>query len=215
MDEQLETQIHDTEVQDIAEEIGGTLEAAFDILIERRDTAYAAAIKALDVEIKSLSQEHAVITAAAQNLAELLPAKARVAQAEHDRLLLAGDHEGAAAKLGEQKEAEHAAEAMRARQQEIFNRIEGIRAEKKEQARRIFADWYLDCQKVIRPIEHGFFVVILDGLRKAFFDFQNSTDTAGDGVLNTLFKQGHIAGLTADERSQEWNSGIRWYGVRR
>ncbi|HUZ47881.1 MAG TPA: hypothetical protein VMW54_14695 [Terriglobia bacterium] len=35
----------DTEIQDIAEEIALALQEAFDILIERRDSAYAAAIK--------------------------------------------------------------------------------------------------------------------------------------------------------------------------
>ena len=111
---------------EMAEYIGQAIDETFAALIERRDSQYAAAIAPLDAERESLSQEHAAIGEAAQNLAELLPAKARVAQAEHDRLLLAGDREGAAVKLAEQKEAEHAAEAMRARQREIFNRLEAI-----------------------------------------------------------------------------------------
>jgi hypothetical protein len=199
----------------MAEHIGQIIDETFAALIESRDSQYAAAIAPLDAEGENLGKEYAAIGEAARNLAELLPAKARVAQAEHDSLLLAGDREGAAVKLAEQKEAEHAAEAMRARQREISNRIGGISEEKKEQARRIFADWYPDCQKVIRPIEHALFVTVLDGLQKSFFDFQAMTDTAGDGVLNTLFKQYHLAGLTADERSAEWLSGSKWYGRRR
>jgi hypothetical protein len=217
MAEQLETaeqQEQDTEIQSVVAEITATLQAAFDILIQRRDSVYAAAIAPLEIERENLAKEYAAITEAGQSLAELLPAKARIAEAEHDRLLLAGDREGAAKRLAEQKEAEHAAEAMRARQQEIFSRIEAIREEKKGQARRIFANWYLDCQKVVRPVERGLFVVILDGLQKSFYDFQSSTDTAGDGV-NTLFNIGHIAGLTSDERSEEWKAGQRWYRGRR
>lgn len=200
---------------EMAEYIGQAIDETFAALIERRDSQYAAAIAPLDAERESLSQEHAAIGEAAQNLAELLPARARVAQAEHDRLLLAGDREGAAVKLAEQKKAEDAPEAMRARQREISNRIEAITEEKKEQARRIFADWYPDCQQVVRIIEHGLFVTVLDGLRKSFFDFQSLTDTGGDGVRNTLFHQDHIAALTAGERSPEWQTAVRWYGVRR
>ena len=211
----MQTKTSTAEMAEYGEIIGQAIDDTFAALIERRDSQYAAAIAPLDADRESLSQEHAAIGEAAQNLAELLPARARVAQAEHDRLLLAGDREGAAVKLAEQNEAEHAAEAMRARQREISNRIEAIREEKKERARRIFADWYLDCQKVIRPIERGLFVVILDGLQKSFFDFQNATDTAGDGGRNPLFHQGHLAGLTADERSAEWLSGSKWYGRRR
>jgi hypothetical protein len=214
MSEELTTQTKDSTAE-MAEYIGQAIDETFAALIESRDSQYAAAIAPLDAERESLSQEHTAIGEAAQNLAELLPARARVAQAEHDRLLLAGDRAGAGVKLAEQKEAEHAAEAMRARQREISNRIEAIGEIKREQARRIFADWYLDCQKVIRPIEHGFFVVLLDGLQKSFFDFQNVTDTGGDGVLNTLFKLGHITNLTAHEHSQEWTAGRKWYGGRR
>jgi hypothetical protein len=199
----------------MAEHIGQIIDETFAALIESRDSQYAAAIAPLDAEGENLGKEYAAIGEAARNLAELLPAKARVAQAEHDSLLLAGDREGAAVKLAEQKEAEHAAEAMRARQREISNRIGGISEEKKEQARRIFADWYLDCQRAVRPLEHGLFVVMLDGLQKSFFDFQAMTNTAADGVLNSLVKQFHISGLTADERSAEWLTACRYYGRRR
>lgn len=198
----------------MSEYVGQVIDETFAALIERRDSQYAAAIAPLDAERESLSQEHADIGEAAQNLAELLPARARVAQAEHDRLLLAGDREGAAVKLSEQKEAEHAPEAMRARQREISNRLEKITEMKRATARRIFEEWYPDCQKVVRVLERGLFIVALEALRKSFFDFQSLTDTGGDGVRNTLFHQDHIAGLTAGERSEEWQTAVRWYGRR-
>jgi hypothetical protein len=211
----LEIENPDTEIQDVCEEIGGTLEAAFDLLIERRDRQYAAAIAPLDAEREALEQESASIEEAAHNLELLLPAKARIAQNEADQLTVAGKSEEAKAKLEEMRQAESAPGAMRARQREIANRIEAIEAEKQTAARRIFASWHEDCQAIIRPIEHGLFVVLLDGLQKSFYDFQTRTNTAGDGVLNTLFKLGHITDLTAGERSPEWASGNRWYGGRR
>ena len=212
MNAQLETQ--DTEVTDIAEEISDTLQAAFDLLIERRDRQYADAIEPLDEERDTLEEESASIGEARVNLERLLPAKAREAQRAADALLLAGKHEEAAAKLTEAEEAANAPEAMKERQREISARIEEIGAEKQTAARRIFASWHEDCKTVIRPVEHGLFVVLLDGLQKSFYDFQNLTNTAGDGVLNTLFRLGHITDLTAGERSPEWNSGTRWYGGR-
>jgi hypothetical protein len=212
MTEQLEQA---TEIQAIADEISAMLKGAFDLLIERRDSMYADAIATLTPEGDNLGKEYAAIGEAARNLAELLPAKARVAQAEHDRLLLAGDREGAALKLAEQKEADHAAEAMRARQAAITTRLEAIEEEKRAHARRIFRAWHGECKALIRPIEHGLFVVILDGLRNSFFDFQARTDTVGAGVLNNLFNQDDIADLTAPERSEEWRLAVTWYGVRR
>jgi hypothetical protein len=210
-----ETKLGPSAVEDLAAEIESTLARAFDVLVARRDTAFATAIEPLELEAQELARESRSISQAAQNLEKLLPAMAREAQRQADVLLLAGKREEAQAKIAEQRQAEAAPATMKAREQAISNRIEAISEEKKEQARRIFADWYLDCQKVIRPIEHGLFVVLLDGLRESFFHFQAATDTAGDGVLNTLFKQYHIAGLTADERSEEWRLGSTWYGVRR
>ena len=52
MNAQLETQ--DTEVRDICEEIGGTAEGAYDLLLERREAALAAAIEPLDSERRRL-----------------------------------------------------------------------------------------------------------------------------------------------------------------
>jgi hypothetical protein len=103
---------------------------------------------------------------------------------------------------------------MTERQREISARIEAIDAEKQAAARRIFRTWHSDCQAIIRPVEHGLFVVLLDGLQRSFYDFQTRTNTAGDGVRNTLFRLGDIANLTAGERSPEWLSGNRWYGGR-
>jgi hypothetical protein len=219
MPEQLESlipepgqQSQDSEIPNLTEEITGTLQQAFDILVERRDAAFAAAIAPLDVEIENLTKEYSAIGEAAQNLAELLPAKARVAQAEHDRLLLAGDREGAAEKLWEQKEAESARGAMSKRQSEIAAHLDVIDNQKRSLAKNVFQQWYAECQAVIRAAEHGLFITLLDGLKQSFFDFEQQTDTFAKTVGDPgLFTAGNLTGLTSDERSPEWISGSKWY----
>jgi hypothetical protein len=213
MNEQLETQ--DTEVQDVAEEIGGTLQAAFDLLVERRDREYADAIEPLDAESETLEQESASIGEARVNLERLLPAKAREAQRAADALLLAGRHEEATAKLTEAEEATNAPAAMSERQREISARIEAIEAEKQAAARRIFSTWYAEVQIVVRAAERGLFCTLLDGLRASFYEYQERTGTAGtlDRPHNTLVKLSTLTNLTAPERSPEWTAGNRWYSA--
>lgn len=215
MQEQLESVIPDAEIQKVCEEIAGTVEGAYDLLLKRRDLAFTVGIEGLEAERENLEKERAAIAEAARNLAELLPAKARRAQAEHDRLLLAGDREGAALKLAEQKEAEAAPATMKARQAEISARLEAIAEEKKALARRIFKGWYPQVQAVIRATERGLFATLLDGIEQSLFDFQNLTKTnSPNGLTGGLFHEGHIAGLTSDERSAEWRSGRKWYAGR-
>jgi len=213
MNAQLEEQ--DTEVQDLAAEIGSILQSAFNTLIERRDRRYEAAIEPLDAERDTLEQESASIKEARADLERLAPAKAREAQRAADVLLLAGKDEEAEAKLAEGAAAADAPKALEQRRMAIEARIAEIDSEKQAAARRIFRTWHEDCKTIIRPIEHGLFVVILDGVQQSFFDFQTLTNTGGDGVLNTLFRLGDITDLTAGERSPEWTSGSRWYGGRR
>jgi hypothetical protein len=66
----------DTEIQDVAAEITAMLQEAFAILIDRRNTAYTAAIAALNSEQEELTAEHTSIEAAAVSLEVLLAAKA-------------------------------------------------------------------------------------------------------------------------------------------
>ena len=137
----MEQQGQDMKIQDTAKEINDALEAAFDILIERRDTAYAAAIVPLNAESESLAQEHGDISEAAQSLELLLPAKARIAQYEADKLTVSEKSEEAKAKLEEMETARNAPALMRARQQQIADRIDEIVKEKQDAARGIFHEW--------------------------------------------------------------------------
>ena len=205
MHAQHEDQIPDDEIQGMAVQIGGTLEAAFALLIERRDRQYAEAIEPLDAERETLEQESAAIRETRVNLERLLPAKAREAQRAADALLLAGKHKEAAAKLTEAEVAANAPAAMTDRQREISARCEAIEQEKKAIARRIFESWYPDAQRVIRAAEHGLLVILLDGVEDSMNDYQARTG-------ETLIKLFHRTNLTAPERSPEWTAGNRWYG---
>ena len=131
MKELLETLTQDGEIQGVCEAISGLAKDAFDFLIQRRDAAYADAIKPLDSEAESLAQEHASINQAARNLEALLPARARDAQRQADALLLAGKREEAETKITEQREAEAGPESLRERQRGISKRLEAIGEEKK------------------------------------------------------------------------------------
>ena len=160
-------------------------------------------------------EEQSAIEEAAQNLEELLPARARVAQQEHDRMLLAGDREGAAAKLAEQREAESAPAAMRTRQQEISNRIEAIVEHKRAVAIRVFKDFYPQAQTVVRAAERGLFLTLLNGLKSSFIEFENRTCPARSlQEVDPMVRGWHIEALTADGGSDLWVAGNRWYGGR-
>jgi len=120
---------HDSEISDMAEEMSGIMQAAFDLLIQRRDERYAAAIEPLDTERDTLEQESTSIQEARVNLELLLPAKAREAQRAADALLVAGNHQEATAKLSEAQDAANAPAAMAARQREISVRLDRPRKE--------------------------------------------------------------------------------------
>lgn len=211
--QQAENLTQDNEVAVIAEEIAGTLEGAIIVLLERRDRKYADAIAPLNEEVRSLTQESNAMGEAAQSLEELLPAKARVAQAEHDRLLVAGDREGAAEKLTEQKQAEDAPATMRTRQEQIANRLTGIEEEKRAAAKRVFSEWYAECQSVVRSAERGLFTVLLDGLWNACLEFESRV-CPPRSAQDQMVRSNHKINLTADARSEEWQAATRWYAGR-
>jgi hypothetical protein len=215
-DRSAEIENPDTEVQDVCEEIGGTVEGAYDLLLERRDSAYAAETKPLDTERAALQQEHASIGQATQALRELLPARARQAQFEADRLTLEGKREEAAAKLAEQREAEAAPGAMSARQREILTRIDALDSERRAVAKRIFESWFVECQAVVRASEHGLFCTLLDGLKASFYEYQDRTGTGGTIAepYSFLVKSFYLENLTADAHSEEWQAARKWYGGR-
>jgi len=206
------------EILEMAAAITDVFSDTFTALIERRDAAYNAEIVPLEAERQSLLRKYVAIEVTARNLEKLLPATERIAQADADALLLAGKADEAEVKLQEAQQAAHAPVAMNERQREIAERIEAIDIEKRSIAVRIFQEWYGECQHVIRSAERGLFTELLDGLESSLFAFQEQTNTGPDSARHQargLFTQSHIAGLTADEHSAEWQAGQKWYGGRR
>lgn len=195
--------------------IANLFQEVFGLLVAGRDAKYAAATSPLDAAIDTLQREFAATGEAALNLEGLLESRARVSQYEADCLKLAGNSEGAEAKLQEMRQAQNAPLQMKERQANIVSRIEALDMEKKVIAKRVFNQWHGDCQAVIRTCEHGLFCVLLDGLRDSFWEFQTLTDTAPKAVGERgLFQDSHLNALTADANSPEWQTASRWYDRR-
>ena len=136
---------------------------------------------------------------------------------EADRLFVEGNLAEGEAKLAEAQQAAHGPEAMSERQREIRDRVEALDREKKAIAKTVFDAWYAELQHVIRASEHALFIELLDSSRDEMYAFQNRHGLTGtlDKPYDFLVKDHHIAGLTAPERSSEWQSGNRWYAGRR
>ena len=209
MSEQLDVQ--DTEVEGIAEEIAGTIEGAYDFVLERREIALAAAFKPLDAEERTLRQEYGDIEEARVNLERLLPAKAREAARQADVLTIAGDHEAAQVKLSETQEAADAPKKMTERQLEISARIEVIEEERKDAARVIFETWYGELTIVSRAVEHGFLIGTLDRARAEMYAYEQRHSLQRTTKKPALVRLRHLLDLTSPERSEEWDAGTRWY----
>jgi hypothetical protein len=200
----------------MAEYIKEVITEARDQLLADRDAQIAAANAPLDRERAELEAEYRALGEASRNLAELLPAKARIAQAEHDRLLLAGDREGADLKLAEQKEAERAPEGMLARQREIAEHLAEIEEKKKAVARRVFQRWHANLQQLIRATEHVLFIELLEGSLSEFYRFQEryGLGATAEKPHSHLVQNSLVSNLTAPERSEEWKAGTKWYSGR-
>lgn len=205
MIEQLEVQeAKDMPAEELAQRIRDFSAAAMATLNGRREAAFAAAFEPLETEKESLTQEHVAIEEARVNLERLLPARSRVAQAEADVLTLAGDAEGAEAKLQEAQEAANAPTAMTERQRAIHARIEAIEVEKRTALRRAGEDFLKASILLIRASETGL-ALCLDESRAKLNHLETLLGT-------TLYMPDN---LTADARSRQWNTLNRLYGGRR
>jgi DNA repair exonuclease SbcCD ATPase subunit len=203
-------------ITELIEMIRDTFDETVQTLVEQRDSRYENEIAPLAREQEALIRESASIAEAAANLKALLPARERVARRAADELLLSGQTEAAQSKLTEAEQAAQAPATMKSRRRELLARLEAIDSEKRSIAKNVFQQWYAECVTVHRAIEHAHFIVFLDGLKQAFFDFEQRTDAFAKTVGDPgLFTAGHLTGLTSDERSPEWSSASKWYGGRR
>jgi hypothetical protein len=204
----------DAGVQPLADRIKSAFDDALTELIAKRDQLYAAAIAPLEQEGNKLSKEYDELEAGIQAIEVTLPAKERVIRHEVDLLMVSGAanaKQDAKAKMDELKELQHKPVVMRQRLGAIHDRFLSINQKKHNIAKEVFQEWYSECQHVIRSGEHGLFVTMLGGIEKSMYEFQTRTGTERSGVTGGLFHQGHIIGLTADEKSQEWQAARHWY----
>jgi hypothetical protein len=221
--EQLELTPTKGTAEEIARRIKDAIQGIIPQLEAERDRQYEREIAPLNEEFKQLSLEAADIAEAEDRLKELLPAKARECQREADGLLLAGKPEEAREVLAEMQEAENTPAAMATRMRELEERAgDEIPREKRRIARRAFYEWRDKLEIVIRTVEHGLFIDLLNGVHSSSDEFQVRTglkDRTGDFFGITSFDTAEEARehdrrptLTAPEDSEEWKSGHDWYG---
>ena len=103
MNAQLETQ--DTEVRDISEKIGGAAKGAYDLLLEGERPHSPLQSSRWTARREALAEESASYRRVRPDLELLLPARAREAQREADRLMLDGEADEPTAKIEESKTA--------------------------------------------------------------------------------------------------------------
>jgi chromosome segregation ATPase len=180
-------------------------------LIAQLYQQYEGEIAPLQAKQAGLEEEYDALEQAAQKLQAILPAQERLAQAEADRLMVSGQLQEAKAKFTELQQAQQAPAAMRERQQEIRARIRALNGRKEAITKQVFERWYGECQRTIRAAERGLFLVLLNGVSEAMFQFQAHTHTERSGATGGLFHNGHIIGLTAPDKSPEYEAGRHWY----
>jgi|SRR5271157_1218565 len=205
------------QVESLTDRINSAFDDAMAALLELRDRQYADAIAPLEAERESLGREWAGISEAKRNLEAILPAKTREAQRAADALLLKGKRAAAESRLREAQAAQAAPSQMEERLLKLSTRIAAIEAEERAIAREVFERWVAgDVPAVVRAAEHALFVVVLDGLEKSFYDYQERTGTnIATNAERPLIHLGRFSGLTANEKSPEWRASQKWYGLRR
>jgi hypothetical protein len=177
-------------------------------------TTFAAATLALDTERDKLEEESQGILKQANKLRLPLPAQAREAQRQADKLLLAGKPEEAAAKYALQRLAERAPAEMEQRCRTIAARIGEIASEKEAIARRCFAEW---CPRLRAALvaEQTAMVDALDAAWSGICRYAGDHGLAGQpgGILTAGLEND----LTARDRGPEralYGRLVSWFGGR-
>ena len=208
-------------VTERVESMGGAIttifETTFSQLVALRDSHYSAGIEELEQESNRLSEEYDRLEQGIASLEAILPSEIRLNQHQVDELLVSGKPDAARDKRTELAEFKRKPIVMREQQKEIQARLEAIASEKRAIAKQVFEQWLAEVvQPVVREAERGLFITLLDRIEQSMYQYQDHTNTGtADNRQRPLINQGHISGLTADERSAEWQSGTRRYGGRR
>jgi ABC-type transporter Mla subunit MlaD len=184
-----------------------------DLLQQLRDS-YTAAVAKLESERDVLEQESATIQTAANELRIPLPAQAREAQRQADKLLLAGKPEEAAAKYALQRQAESAPGKLEQRCRAISARIGEIASEKEAIARRVYDQWYPGLHATLVAEQ----TAMCDALDSAWVGIQRYAGETGTGGIGGIIKANSENDLTARDHGEEkpiYGRLVDWFGGRR
>jgi hypothetical protein len=184
-----------------------------DLLQQLRDS-YTAAVAKLEKERADLEEESQGILKKANELRIPLPAQAREAQRQADKLLLAGKPEEAAAKYALQQQAERAPAVMEQRCRTIAVRCDQIASEKEAIARRCFAEWYPRLRAALVAEQ----TAMCDALDSAWVGIQRFAGAHGIDGIGGVLTSDMPGDLTARERGEEkpiFGRLVDWFGGRR
>ncbi|MGA2833683.1 MAG: hypothetical protein ABSE55_11495 [Terracidiphilus sp.] len=191
-----------------------TITSTVDSLLQQLHTTLAGAVAKLEAERAALEADSQGILKTANELRLPLPAAAREAQRQADKLLLAGKPEEAAAKYAKQRQAESAPGKLEDRRRTIAVRIIEIASEKEAIARRCFAEWYPRLRAAL-VAEQLAMVDALDAAWTGIVRFSGETGTGGiGGVIKASMENDLTARDQGDERAI-YGRLVDWFGGRR
>jgi alkanesulfonate monooxygenase SsuD/methylene tetrahydromethanopterin reductase-like flavin-dependent oxidoreductase (luciferase family) len=183
-------------------------------LLQQLRDSYAAATSGLNTERQKLEAESQGILETANDLKQKLPAAAREAERQADKLLLAGKPEEAAAKYAKQRQAESAPGKLEDRRRTIAVRCGQIAAEEEAIARRVYDQWY--------PGLHAALVAeqlsMCDALDAAWTGIVRYAGETGTGGIGGIIKANLENDMTARDQGPEraiYGRLVAWFGGRR
>jgi len=181
-----------------------TISSTVNALLQELRTLYTAATATLDAERAALEADSQKTLKTAHELRLPLPAQAREAQRQADKLLLAGKPEEADAKYALQRLAERAPAEMERRASAISARLWEIVSEKKVIARHVFQEWLPRFREALVEEQR----TMCDGLDLAWegvqrFALETGIQLAG-GTSNDLTAREHGPEKVIFERLMNW-----------
>jgi hypothetical protein len=194
-------------VKDQTEPITSTV----DRMLQELNTTLSKAVAKLESDRDALEQESAEILTAANELKLLLPAKAREAEREADRLLLAGKPEEATAKIQEQKSAERAPEEMERRRYAITARLGEIASEERTIAVRVFQEWYPRLRAAL-VAEQLTMCNALDSAWGGIVRFSGETGTGGIGGIVKASMENDLSARDQGPERAIYERLVSWFG---
>jgi hypothetical protein len=191
-----------------------TITSTVDALLQQLRDSYTTATAKLASERAELEEESQGILKKANDLRIPLPAQAREAQRQADKLLLAGKPEEAAAKYALQRQAESAPGKLEDRRRTIAVRCGQIAAEEEAIARRVYDQWY--------PGLHAALVAeqlsMCDALDAAWTGIVRYAGETGTGGIGGIIKANLENDMTARDHGEEkplYGRLVSWFGGRR